>query len=1165
MFTQVSGQAIISLGSSQRMLEKSTTRKKANEIYSQEIKSFNDDENFNRNTNINLISSENKGSFRKRNDSYSEELLEKINKKNKKLKRLDNKEQYRLKFDLFITITSLSANFIFFLLYAIETFYDKIDINQEPLKTLIFVEFIINFYFVFEYFIFCYNYPGNKLKYIFSLFPLIDKASIASVFLNFFLTESNTNFAFIRIMRFLRLAKRIRTITNLSNIIKKISSNSEISQIVDPVKMQFITMVSTLFVYFLIGSGVTLTIQDFFENSFSMPGLNFIDSLYFIIISSTSVGYGDICPQGKVARVVAIFSIIFFIYIISDQIGKMINTLSTWGSGITEFESEDHIIIFSNSITDIKIFVERIKEKTPKRPILIVSESDMNISSLNDDEDNSRCSLLISNFQDEYLIQRAKINCAKDLFFFSNFDFDPEDLNDSKINNKKKYIKNIETMLFLRLINFRKINPDLCIYIFSINFENFCFKFPSIENMGNEIAKFGSKKLDLGKNKSLTKINKNTVYYNLNEKETNNPTKEKNKQMKKDWKEVQKTYKNFIRTQSIKLKDQNYDLKDYSSIKKFFSLRKIKNSILAKSSINPGFLTFIQNLFFKPKIRLASLDNCFKRHKNTILEEYHNSSFNDIIIKELPKEFENCTFNDFVKAIYFSSIYDYSKTYTNNKINYKFPILVIGVIKRKDIKLQHFESNERLYLFPKNMVLEKDCRIVCIANKFNNNMDYIFGNNSKTIQNESYKKVSKTIEYYDKSNDYISSSSNDSNDKDIQDNEKSGFIDSNNNMIGTHGLNEYYDDWEIEKLEKNSKNIEYDEDEDSNLDEVNGGNNNYTNKNQIKNMKYNCLEKNHYEFNIQSDMDIPLESSINNKFKENLSKSNIIYPFEYNNKIKDYSILDVKDTFIHEEQKDNNINLLQNSYLNQNIKNLHFYNCNTELNHEKKQSLTSKDFETPRKYNENTENINIEDLFSLKKTLFNKENKNFIENIDKNIIKEDLNFNHAKADIMKKNNLIEKNVLSFTLQKTEIDNKIINNQSKKKLSILINDINFENKMNMKSKLNSTKNNSIFNFYPVNHNDNFTNPINNTPNNHERFSQMFIYNLKHNKRKSLYSHQNKVAKSLSKSMMEKNSYSSFFNCLKKYLTLDPNEGISNENSSTNTTGCIKDTKGKIFIQ
>lgn len=661
----------------------------------------------------------------------SEENFNYLEKKRIALQKKIKKEAFKIKFDLVITMLSMLVNLVFFVLYAIETFYNKLEITQEPLKTYIFWEFVLNFFFIFEYTINFLRYPGNKLRYFLSLFALIDKISIISTFLNYYITATSSNLNFIRVMRFLKFAKRLRTVTNMTNLINRISSNKEIYANINPIKMQIIQMSSTMFVYFLIGSGVTLTIQDFFENSFSAHDMNFLDSIYFTIISSTSVGYGDIFPTGKFSRTIVVFSIIFFIYIISDQIGKMINILRIWGPGIIRFHKTQHIVIFSSCLADIADFVRKIRQKESETHILIVSEKEIGISSLEEsDRDQARISLIIANAQEENFAHRTNIEQAKLIFIFSNYenfsesknyngmnnnnnndedDFENNNNNNCKSSGKNSNRKNFENLLYMQMIKLNQYCRDVPVYIFSINLDYFCFKFPNEAHMEKHIESLACKKL------SLLAFTENKA--KIKAKYVNN-------------------YKNKI---GVSLREENYDLNDYSTIKKFFSLRKLKNLILAKASVNPGFLPFMQNLLFNPKQRLPPLELCFKKQKDSMLESYHESTFNELFLCEVPHSYLNCRFIDFVKSVYFSSAYDYERInsansfWGNNDENniYKYPILAIGVVVRKKFILQKFESPDKFLLFPINHVLKKDCMIVCITHKFENNKELVFAKKRK--------------------------------------------------------------------------------------------------------------------------------------------------------------------------------------------------------------------------------------------------------------------------------------------------------------------------------------------------------------------------------------------------------------------------------------------------
>ena len=69
-------------------------------------------------------------------------------------------------------------------------------------------------------------------------------------------------------------------------------------------------------IYYLMGNKQHFNISD--ENKYQ---LTFLDSIYFNIITITSIGYGDISPKSQLMRGICISKIILFLFVLN------INTL----------------------------------------------------------------------------------------------------------------------------------------------------------------------------------------------------------------------------------------------------------------------------------------------------------------------------------------------------------------------------------------------------------------------------------------------------------------------------------------------------------------------------------------------------------------------------------------------------------------------------------------------------------------------------------------------------------------------------------------------------------------------------------------------------------------------------------------------------------------------
>lgn len=628
-------------------------------------------------------------------------------------------QENKIKLELSLTILSFLMNFIFFLVFATETFFDSSDPqSQNTLEIILYIEFVLNFYFIYELIYEIYiNFPDKKFWYFLNFFTIVDIVTIFWIFLNYFyLRHITVNMIAIRFFRFLKFLKRIRTVKNLLTLTKRMTTTKEFTSTLNPLKMQFFEMGMTFLIFLLIGSGLILTIQDFIDDSFSVKNMNFLDAFYFTIVSVTTLGYGDILPTGVVSRLIIVLFIFFMVYFISEQIGKIISILQIWGIGVEKYEERDHLVIFCNSLNNLESFVKTVKENNDEIPILFISDNELQIKILQNRY--NKIDLMICSFNDETLFSRANLYYCKEIFIFSNYNYNESSImREINFRDKIDYNNNLENLLLLQLFKINQECKNIPINVFSVNLQKFGFKFPTLAQMRKQITALAFNKYDFLTNKN--KLDKIRFKY----------------------------FKDITSKIYIKLNEENYDLNDYSMVKRFYSLRKIKNCILAKSSINPGFLTFIQNLIFIKNTEDHHLDRTLRREKGTILSEYFTSLYNVIDIHSVPERFYGYRFLDFMKTVYFSSMYDYHAI-NSNRIKFSSPIIPIGIVEDKPFILQKFESKKKFLLFPYDYKLTKETLIVSIINGNNNNTKLIFDNMTDKVFS-AYKK--------NEQNDYSSS------------------------------------------------------------------------------------------------------------------------------------------------------------------------------------------------------------------------------------------------------------------------------------------------------------------------------------------------------------------------------------------------------------------------
>jgi hypothetical protein len=143
------------------------------------------------------------------------------------------------------------------------------------------------------------------------------------------------------VFRIVRLIKYLRKLGPKKEEYEINYTRATISPLTKQILILIVSMFSTLF----IGAGVVIFIDDEWEMSFTFD-LNYIDAIYYMTVTASTLGYGDIYPTAAVSRAVIIIVIMVVIYIFGTQISKIITMMRNWDSYDTKFQLSNHDVVY---------------------------------------------------------------------------------------------------------------------------------------------------------------------------------------------------------------------------------------------------------------------------------------------------------------------------------------------------------------------------------------------------------------------------------------------------------------------------------------------------------------------------------------------------------------------------------------------------------------------------------------------------------------------------------------------------------------------------------------------------------------------------------------------------------------------------------------------------
>lgn len=284
--------------------------------------------------------------------------------------------------DILSSITSLFSC----VLYVIQS-YDEESLT-EVLAT---IELSFTIYFLYEYLLRWYI-SLNRCGYLIETNSIIDLLTIAPTFIEFavsgILEESDIDFGTLSYFRIVRIAR----ISRLMRIRKLVSYlNTEYSKAV----ADFVIMLlSGLFIF----SGIIMQVENIFRvEQADAPFLEFHDVIYFLVVTLTTVGYGDISPLGTPGRMIISVFVLGWAYYLPKTTNTLISLstqvsyystcryvsnpyirhvvlcgairYSTLENYLTEFFHDDHVG-YSGLLIEYHIVI--LSEKLPSKDIEIL-------------------------------------------------------------------------------------------------------------------------------------------------------------------------------------------------------------------------------------------------------------------------------------------------------------------------------------------------------------------------------------------------------------------------------------------------------------------------------------------------------------------------------------------------------------------------------------------------------------------------------------------------------------------------------------------------------------------------------------------------------------------------------------------------------------------------
>ncbi len=318
--------------------------------------------------------------------SLLHKILKELNQKNEEESYKHYRKIYFRTIILIIkNVISLIINILSIINYIIQTIFQKKTNESSDLvmKISIHLDIFFSLYFLLELILYFYWDRKNLLKRIFYFEVLISILTIIPPLIVVFSKNTFLSLNFLCIFRFFKIIKLYKLVKMIQLEKSIFSSKNDVDKEykVNPVKMEFYSLILYMFLNIFIWASIVISLNRVMNYAFNLTDMNFFDAFYYIVITTSSVGYGDISPTNIVTRMLIIFSLFIGLYIISNQLSKISTLYNTWGSLTTRYKFKNHIILVLDKTINYISVIESLQKKVGKTQIVIISTDDLFLNS----------------------------------------------------------------------------------------------------------------------------------------------------------------------------------------------------------------------------------------------------------------------------------------------------------------------------------------------------------------------------------------------------------------------------------------------------------------------------------------------------------------------------------------------------------------------------------------------------------------------------------------------------------------------------------------------------------------------------------------------------------------------------------------------------------------
>jgi voltage-gated potassium channel len=211
-----------------------------------------------------------------------------------------------------IDVSLLALNLLFVAIFVAQTYPLEPGVRELLWR----LEVAIATVFLCEYTLRIYGAP-ERLSEILNTYSLVDLVAVAPTFLVVLLPTSAValNIGFLRVLRVVRVLRFYRFTQDAEFFFGTITDNT----------LRAVKLLLTVLVIFFVSAGLFFSVEQRVNPEITTFG----DAFYYVVVTVSTVGFGDILPMTTAGRWVTVATILTGIIVIPWQAGKIVKEWQT--------------------------------------------------------------------------------------------------------------------------------------------------------------------------------------------------------------------------------------------------------------------------------------------------------------------------------------------------------------------------------------------------------------------------------------------------------------------------------------------------------------------------------------------------------------------------------------------------------------------------------------------------------------------------------------------------------------------------------------------------------------------------------------------------------------------------------------------------------------------